>query len=322
MLFDDITYKTNVLYNNKIQRFDDNFISDSTDIEVIEEPIIVMDTLHSCFSHAILDMCFPIYWILDDLVSSNYIRNNNVRIFIKKENILMYPIQNLPLINEQNNTYNGEWRNIIELLTKNPIIFEHLITKKYLFKQCFFYPDNDKWQRTPWNCCDFYPGRNVEKKNIRFDDDIIYNKLQKFRSHVFVKSMISNPNKITNELIIIDRKHNRKIDNFMLETLKKEASKNTNWCFRGVVILEDLTFTEQVQLFNKTRFFIFRHGSSLINLLWAQPNSVIFELSGGPNGITTSPMMYGRICKLTNSTQFVLNYDNYNPSIDIFDKLN
>jgi hypothetical protein len=325
LILDDIEYKSNIFYNNENKTFEDiipNNIIESS--EIINYPIIVIHTLHSCFSHAILDSCFPIFWIIDDLISNNYIKNNdinNIKIFIKKENILNYSIQNLPLIDKDNKTYRGAFKNIIELLTDKSIIFEHLIDNNIIFKECFFYPDNDYWQRTPWNCIDYYPGRNVEKENIRFTDEIIYNKLHKFRNKIIDKSMIQNTDKATNELIIIDRKNNRKFDNFMIESLIKEANKNTNWIFKGVFILEDLNFYDQVALFNKTRFFILRHGSSSINLLWTQPKSIIFELMGGREGINTSPVMYQRICKLTNSTLNTLNYDSYDIKNNIFNKL-
>lgn len=82
------------------------------DADIVEEPVIVMDTLHSCFSHAIIDSCFPIYWVVDDLVSKNIIPDKNIRIFIRKNLVLAYPTQNLPLINAKGDHYNGAWKDI------------------------------------------------------------------------------------------------------------------------------------------------------------------------------------------------------------------
>lgn len=84
-------------------------------------------------------------------------------------------------------------------------IFEHTIKSNYLFRRVFMYPDNDNNQRSIWNCVDYYPVRHIKRENVRFTDDVIYDKLSKFRAH-------------ENELIIIDRKHNRKFDNGLLES--------------------------------------------------------------------------------------------------------
>ena len=108
----------------------------------------------------------------------------------------------------------------------------------------------------------------------------------------------------------------------MIDSIKQEADKNTKWIFNGIFYLEDLSFYEQVELFNKTHYYILRHGSASINFLWTQQNSFVFELMGGNEGIDTSPIMYERICKLTNTKIFSLNYDKYNIKKDIFDNLN
>jgi hypothetical protein len=329
LILEDIIYKSNIFYNNKSKLFEDitsnDTIESSETSEIIEEPVIIIQTLNSCFSHAILDSCFSIFWVIEDLISNNYIKNENIKIFIKKENILFYPKQNLPLIDKDNKIYKGVFKNIIELLTDKPIIFEHLINNNIIFKQCFFYPDDDKWQRTPWNCVEYYPGRDIKKQNIRFNDEIIYDKLYKFRTKV-IKNILNPYDNITKDnkknLIIIDRKYNRKFDNNMIDSIKQEADKNTKWIFNGIFYLEDLSFYEQVELFNKTHYYILRHGSAAINLLWTQQNSFVFELMGGNEGINTSPIMYERICKLTNTKIFSLNYDKYNIKKDIFDNLN
>jgi len=324
ILFDDILYKKDVFYNSKTMTMVESLPELDMNIEIIDEPVIMMDTLHSCFSHAIVDSCFPIFWVVDDLLSNKIISNNKIRIFIKKQNILNYPTQNLPLINNAGNNYNGTWKDIIELVTDKPIIFEHLIKHDYLFKQVFIYPDNDNHQRSPWNCIDYYPVRKINRQDVRFKDEIIYNKLSKFRSHVLEKHLIANSNsspEFINELIIIDRKQNRKLDDILLRTLITEANKNTKWTFKGVVVLEDLNFVEQINLFNSTRIFIFRHGSSLINLLWCKPYSIVFDLQGGAQGMVMGNGVIHRICKLTNSAQITLDYNRFDPKKNIFDVL-
>jgi hypothetical protein len=316
----DIIIKTNTFYDATTKTFKEE-ISSGSEVEIVEEPVIVMNTLHSCYSHAILDCCFPIYWVIDELVKTGRIPDRDIHIFIRKEDVLNYPVQNLPLINSVAKTYNGVFRNIIELLTPHPIMFEHTIDKNYIFKTCIFFPiAGDRWQRTPWNCVEYYPGRNVPRHEIRFPDTLIYEKLLQFRNSVFVKTGVDMNSHPTNNLVIIDRKYNRKIESTKLQQLIEETKKNTNWNFTGVVCLEHCTFEEQVKLFASNHIFIMRHGSSEINLLWIPNNSIVFELAGGPEGIY-APTMYKRICKLTNSKHIVLNYNSFNCHKDIIDKI-
>lgn len=316
---DDIVLKSNHYYDVKKEVFTEIIPSEGF-IETVEEPVIVMDSLHSCFSHAILNSCFPIFWIIDDLKKVGELSDTNIRVFIKEEAILMYPKQNLPLIDEKNQTYRGIFKDIIELITPFPVLFQHTLYSNYFFKKCIFYPENDKNQRTPWNCLDYYPEWNISKDEIRFSDHIIYSKLSLFRNMVLTKSCIKIPDVSENYLMIIDRKYNRKIEPTKLQLLVEEAQTNRGWKFTDVVFLEDKPFQEQVQLFTKHRIFILRHGSSLINLLWIPNNSIVFELEGGLEGVVSS-MVIPRICKLTNSKHILLNYDDYHCKKDIFDTL-
>uniref|UniRef100_A0A6C0I5J4 Glycosyltransferase 61 catalytic domain-containing protein n=1 Tax=viral metagenome TaxID=1070528 RepID=A0A6C0I5J4_9ZZZZ len=320
LILEDILHKKDVFYNFSTKGFEST-IPAVTNAIIHEEPVIVIDTLHSCYAHAVLNCCSAFFWVIEDLLKFGYIDSKDVSIFIRKTNVEAYPIQNLPLINVQSGTYNGSWNDIIRLITSRPLIFEHLNTQNRVFKNITFYPEDDKNQRTPWNCGQYYPGVRTDINDVYFSDELIYSKLARFRLHVFDKLGLTNIDETTNDLVIIDRKHNRKFNPQMLNALVKEANKNSRWNFRGVALLEDLTFPQQVELFNKTRYLIFRHGSSLVNLLWSQPKSTVFELMGGRDGIRTSPHVIQRLCRLTDSKQVLLNYDNYDPVLDIFNKI-
>ena len=43
------------------------------------------------------------------------------------------------------------------------------------------------------------------------------------------------------------------------------------------VILEKLSFKEQVQLFNDAKIVIGQHGAGLVNSFWCQKNTVLIE---------------------------------------------
>ena len=271
ILLKDIITLENIIYNKNKKIFEN--IGNVETIFDIKDPVIVMDTLDSCFSHAIIDSCFshaiidscfPIYWVISELLKNKYIESSNVRIFIRKDNILKYPKKNLSVINAKESTYNGFHKEVIEFLTKDKIIFEHLIDKNLSFKKCFIYPKNDNWQRSPWNSSKNYTGRNVS--SVLYTDDIIYSKLKNFRNEILQRELILIPCK--NELIIIDRKYNRKFDKNLLEDLVTEAKKNTSWNFTGVYLLEDFTVKEQIKLFSRSKIIIARHGSSLINTFY------------------------------------------------------
>jgi hypothetical protein len=307
---EDIIIRSDTFYDTNKKTFENTIPTDAV-YEIINEPVIVMETLHGCYSHAIIDSCFPIFWIIDDLITSKKINDKNVKIFIKEKLVLEYAVLNLPLIDSTAQTYKGVFKNIIELITPFPLLFQHTLKTHYVFKNCFFYPENDRWQRTPWNCVDYYPARNIPKHAIRFSDTLIYDKMLNFRNLVLDK--IKPSTTISDRILIIDRQSNRKMDPVKLQNLMKTEKCDT-------VILENKTFEAQVKLFAEHRIFICRHGSSEINLLWIPMNSIVFELEGGRQGLRY-PTMYKRISSLTNSTHYLLNYDTYDTVKDIFDKI-
>ena len=318
IILNDVIYNTNTLFD---KGFTHNYLGNMDNVECIEEPVILMNSLHSCYSHAIIDSCFSSYFIIQQLLEQKYISNNNIRIFILKEDFIYYPWTH-NFVDKINKTYIGPYQNIINFITDMPIIFEHLTEKKLFFKQSFICPafGSDKWQRSIWNCADNFPGRNIFKKDILYTDEYISKMLSNFRSHIFNKYNLSNDIDNNRELIIIERKQNKKINSFLLSILESEARKNIQWNYNGIVILEDMTFEEQTKLFNKTKIFILRHGSGLINLLWCKPGTTVFELEGGHEG-TGNPVVTKRLCDLIGLNFIPLNYDNFNPICDIFNKI-
>ena len=291
-----------------------------TPVEIIEDPVIMVESLHWYYAHAIADDCFGIFWIIQDLIYNKKISTDVVRICILDNMFKSHPKLYLELINTEKKEYISYLNDIIKLLTPFPIIFQHLSDTDYLFKQCFKYECKDiqRWQRSPFNCEYYNKNRTIKIDAVRYSDDIIYSMLNKFRAHVFNKVAVMNLSQNTNEMIIIDGKKNCKIDDNKLQYMKDEANRNTCWYFRGVVYLEDLTFSEQVHLFNRTRIIILRSSSCYkTNLLWAQQNSIIFELESGSHEISS----IDRVCKLSNSKNIMLDYNLFDPKVNIFDFL-
>lgn len=289
-------------------------IGDKTkgNITVIKKPVLKIETLHSCFSHAVVDSTFPAFWVIEDL-KREY--SDDFVLLISKKLMLQHS-HNLNFVDENTKEYKGVYNDLIKILTPEKILFEHLIESPILIENLFVYPDNDFWQRSPWNCSENYnPNRSVEK--VRFSDDVIYSKLNSFRNKTLEKYFDNNDNNNKQKLIIIDRKHNRKFEKKALESLVNLSKLERSWTFNGIFYAEDLSFKDQVNLFASNNIFILRHGSCLVNLLWCPQESKVFEIEGGPDGVTSYKPVIERITKLTNSKRYCLNY-NFDAEKDIF----
>lgn len=307
----DILYSSNIIYIPETKEFvynnDSSIIQNINNIVIIEEPVIIIHTLHSCYSHAILDTCFPCFIIIQELKKHNYIDSEDIRIMVRDKEIIEHPNFNLPLIDINESHYKGSYKDIASIITKHKIIFQHLTNKPIYFKKLFVYPLFDYWQRSIWNCSQIYPGRDVSIENVRFSDEYLFGYLKKFIERIFEYSNVNLLEKQENNLIIIDRKFNRKFCPNILKNIEELAKQTNNFSYNGTFILEDISFSEQVNLFNKNRIFIFRHGSALTNLLWVKPNCIIIELTCKEHVTHTS--VVNRICHLTNSKVITVPYE-------------
>jgi len=318
IILDDIKYSENLIYNFRIKKFQkaSSNLSFNSNLNIVEEPVIIINTLHYCYSHALIDMCFSLYWLIEDLIKYKYIENQNIRIFILKIHTKIYNENYKELVNLEKNTYNGVWKDMIELITPHQILFENNIKKSIQFKKCFQYMNckydftYDNFQRSIWNCSQYYNNRNIDITKVRFTDELIYKKLLSFRNCIFNKYNVESNNISNKNVIIIDRKYNRKFDKYKLDLLV-EYIHNKQVQFNGVHILEDMSFSEQIKLFNSNNVFIFIHGSCLSNLLFAPFQSIVYELDI-PN-MNNNINVIKRICKLTNSEHIRLIYDNFIP---------
>lgn len=312
--FDNKFFVNNIPNDIDVGNFISNYSTDEyTNINnknVIEiDNLLVIKTLHSCFSHAIIDCCFPYFWAINDI--KEYDTDvKDIYLFIKKKEILAFKEQNLPLIDSNTRRYNGVYHDIISFVSDN-YIFEHLLDDKttYSIKNCYFYSIDDKWQRSVWNSVHYYPNRRVclNIKDALYTDEQIYYQLNNFVRYVKNKYNISTNNIVSdNNAIIIERKYNRFFDKSILNNIIDNVKKNKLLKYQGVKILEDLTLSQQIQLFSESNIFIFRHGSCLINLLWIPNNSIIFDIDIYP----FRRNIVRRIAKLTNSRVYSVAYQN------------
>jgi hypothetical protein len=306
---------TNIEYNNEfiiknppenINLFIEKFSKESPandNKNVIIDNLLVVDTLHSCFCHALIDKVFPLFWAINDI--KEYERSDhpiNFQLFITKEMIIKFKKQNLQKIDSDLKKYKGVWHDIITLVSDN-YIFEHLIDNNttYFIKNCYFYIRNDKWQRSPWNCKENYPGRNYPIKNTIFSDTEIKNQIIKFRKLVLDKTN-NNCNK-GKGIILINRKKNKRNINNLLLPLTNILNKFDK--FKGIIYLEDLTFQEQINIFINNNVIIGPHGAGMIHNIWSS-NKFVIEITFHKH----QDRMYKRICDITDNHIIQISYDN------------
>tara|TARA_B100000424_G_C22852144_1_gene454346 strand:+ start:327 stop:977 length:651 start_codon:yes stop_codon:yes gene_type:complete len=211
----------------------------------------------------------------------------------------------------------GVWNDLLSSITNNDIIFEHTLkpNTSFLIKDLYIYIINDKFQRSPWNCIDYYPERNIKIKDVVFSDDILVPMLENFTSHI--KRHFNVPFKITNtkkNIVIIDRKDNRRNNN--IDNLIKSINKE-KYNYKGVLHLEDLSLKQQIETFIINDIIIFaQHGSALIHIIWGKNNHII-EITRKDKENRT----FKRICNITNNKLTQIHKDNENHLINFISNI-
>lgn len=273
------------------------------------ENVFFIPAIHSCFSHALIDHIFSYFWAINDIRKYNP-NFKNFTIFIVERNIGLYYLKNDKVIEglgQPDPKYKGVYKDLLSLLSPDQHIFEVGIYNEdhYIFKNCYFYKREDEFQRSPWNCLEYYPQFNVRNhrnlSNLLFSDRVILQQLRKFRTTVLSK----HPNQIQNKKIegkrcvIINRRGKvRSLDEKMGDLtdllIKYQESSSETFTFGGVLYLEDLTFWEQVEVFVNNNMIISPHGSGLIHTIWANKLilvEVVFNKEDNP--------LYKRIADIT-----------------------
>ena len=282
----------------KYKKLDNNLIIDNKNITIIDN-LFIIESIHPCFCHALIDYTFPYFWAINDIKQKEEnFKDFRVLIFIK-ETFNLYRKK----IDEDNNKYRGAWDNMFKIITDKELLFEHLIEKEkvYFIKNCYFYKLNDNFQRSPWNCINYYPVRKINKNNVLFNDEIIKKNLNMFIK--FYTSKLTKNNRVddsNNNIIIINRRSKIRNINKYLPKLVNIAKKYDS--FRGVVYLEDLTFEEQIKVFLNNRIIISPHGANLIHCIWSSNKTVIEITFKGPFN-----RLYKRICDISDNNIIQIN---------------
>lgn len=264
--------------------------------EFVHDPVFVVDTIDACWSHAIIDCIIAWYWVY-----CKYMKTHSVVFFIRKRLFDYFP-GNHSNVHESLTRYKDVYELLLNPIPHTRIIFEHTIplNKKFCFSHCFHYTLDDKHQTSVWNTQITFPTRY--NGTPRYSDEMIYNNVQSYVQTIRQQLNVHVTLPLKKNVLIIERKHNRFFDTEKLIALKERLIENRkvlnyNYDFNGIVVLEDMTLQEQLQLFSRTHVYFFRHGSCLTNLLWAPPNSLVFDIDDRTN----RKNIVQRVCTVTNS---------------------
>ncbi len=311
LILGDIQHLKNTYYVSQHQQFIQDL---STNVLRITKPVLYVETLHSCYTHMIEDL-FRCYWVLQDLVEAKYIENDDVIFFIKKDNILKYPSAAQRTIDSSTKTYKGAWQKLFNVVSKNSILFEHLLEKDTIlyFTNLFVLEGHDMYQHSPWNSFVYWPGREIPAdypyqhllsyslinngqivSRVRYDDATIQRHLLAFREKVlqmYVGEVDTTPSE-KKRTIILNRKDDRAFNKNYLDEILQFCTTHPAIDFQGIHLLEDKSFEEQVKLFHTTDLIFAMHGSGLSNVLWAKKNSIVVEFDVYDNRFC----MFHRLC--------------------------
>lgn len=280
--------------------------------KTINYPLIVMDTLHSCFVHAILDGVFSAYMIKHDILEEERIIDD-FAVFIRQRHIEMYPEKNMKNIDEENSVYSGVYGELMNVVTKKPIYFEHLLNEDqvFLIKDVYVTKLENENHHSLWNSSLYYPGR-YEGKKI-FTDDELEGRLNLFLGDVLnVYELEKRDRSFNKNIIIVDRKTEYRSfgktwlhqeeefvendTNSLLDNLDNILIEQPCLNYKGVVYLEDLSLKEQIEVFQNNDIIITPHGANMVHGLWTN-NKIIVEVLYDEK---TGPM-YKRVLGFTNN---------------------
>jgi hypothetical protein len=307
----------------------------------IDNPVFSIETLHFCYVHMI-EHIFRYYWILQDLLDSKELKTDNVTFFIRRNDLMAYATLNdyilaqyFSVIDVNKNCYRGAWNDLFKLINKNDLLFESFLIKDcvYFFKDLYVL-NNDEQQHSFWNskfsdpCRILSPGyldtyrhlfpfilqRGEESAHVRYLDDTIKEKLFSFRKKVLDTYLpvhdIPRGNK--RKAILINRRDTRVFPESVLQDLTDYLKLSNKLVFGGIVFLEDMTFQQQLELFNTYDVFFMVHGAGCANILWAKKDSILFQY----DAVEHRFCMYNRLASLLDIVSYnILLGINHSPQL-------
>lgn len=339
----DILHTRNVYYSPVNRMYTKSIQSDdlSKPVISIRNPVFSIETLHFCYVHMIENI-FRYYWILQDLLESKDLQTDNVTFFIRRNELMAYATLNdyilaqyFSVIDVNRNCYRGAWNDMFKLITKNDLIFESFIIKDcvYFFEDMYVL-HGDEHQHSFWNSKFSDPCRILSPQHlneyrhlfvyevhkdgestfVRYLDETIKDKLFSFRKKVLDTYLPVHdiPREGKRKCIVIDRRNNRAFPEFFVPELTEYLKSSTHIVYNGTYFLEDMTFQEQLELFNTHDVFFMVHGAGCANILWAKKDSVLFQYDSVQNRFC----MYNRLAQLLDIVSYNILFGiNHSPQL-------
>lgn len=231
---------------------------------IIKEPIVIFKMNHNCYGHALIDNLFVEYCVIENI---NNKFNTKIKYFIKRNSKFLF-LDNLLQVPKLN------------LVKDTCYLFENV----YLMKQAK-YPYLLEWsQRSPFN--NFYKG-NPKSRCLTpiYDDETMSKYLLEFQKLTLQKYSLYNKIYDKKNIIIINRSQppiHKQFDFNILSKLNDIIttfiSKNPEYYYNGVHILEDIDHKAQVELFYSSDIIIAKSGSAATNTIFMQKNSNYIEI--------------------------------------------
>lgn len=322
----DVLKLENVVYSKKkfnikqsptnISDFLDNYniVEELPNYDNIKNNIFIIDTLHGCWAHSLIDFCFAYFWAIQDIKHNENKHDKNkifeIIPFITSKKILQYKNQQQSIDNNLQ-IYKFAKHELMNIISSEKYIFEHLLDSNYSFliKECYIYKKNhfnNFRQRTPWNSKNVYRGHPYNITDVLYENTKIKNMLKIFKEHTYkIYNIKINKNKIPN-IIIINRIGVRNINDLIknMESILM-INNNNQYIYNGIVYLENKSLKEQIQIFNDNNIIITPHGANLANCIWTN-NSTIIEIMFK----NKQTKIYEHLCNMTNNNIIQIDYNN------------
>ena len=276
----------------------------------IDSPVLVVDTIHSCWAHAVVDCVLPWYLYYCKITEKHPDKNKGVTLFIRRRLFDMWK-SNYQNLSQNETNFIGSYGQLLSVIPFKEIIFEHKLDSCVQFRHTYHFLLDETFEKSLWNHPKIYGGQERNRiKDAFHQDQELYNNALSFVRLSREKYQIIQKYEKKKTVIIIERAYNRQFDTEILSRLSCLLYQNQQqYCydFKGIFYLENMSFPEQIKLLSETNVVFARHGAAIVNYLWLPKNSVVFDIDSRLD----RKFITQRICAVSKSTSIYLNYEEF-----------
>ena len=254
-------------------------------------PVLAVDAMHSCFSHALLEQL---------VFYRHTVQNwNHTVLFFRRKSFDKYP-HNKNLVNNGRYTgWIGKW--IDYLISPDEVYFEHLGAR--IPVQDVFFP---VMQPTLWADGRNYPGRPILSvpptlEQIRPP----YDSLMQYVNGISMKNESLDKDSIW--LINRAAKYGRSMRMSLIHNLTKHVPS------LRIITPERSNPQKQIDDMRAAKMVIFRHGSILSKLIWVRPGTIAVDMDVRADRVK----IIDRLCELSGCRHVYVPYNDDNEIVKI-----